>query len=302
MSSRSSALPFAAIFLLALIWGYNWVVMKLGVADCSPLLFAALRILLSAPILFGLLLVLRRSLQIPPWHYIVPYALLQSTFFVGGSMLALHYAGAGKTAILVYMMPIWLMLLAWPFLGERLHGLQKPALLLAILGLLAVLEPWKAAGGSWYGAFFAIISGFSWAASAVWHKRFAPPGQDLINATFWQALIGGLVLIALALGLEGWQVRWTHLFVLALAYNVIPGTALAYVLWLYALRNLPSGVAGIATLLAPIIGVIAAWWQLEEQPNHWETVGMMGIIAALLLVSWQHLRPKEDSILPQPQE
>ncbi|MEL5847982.1 MAG: DMT family transporter [Candidatus Igneacidithiobacillus chanchocoensis] len=299
MQSRETAGAFASVLLLGVIWGYNWVLMKMAVADCAPLLFAALRVSLSAPILLLILLLLKRSLRLPPLIYVVPYGLLQSTGFIGGSLLALHYAGAGKTAILVYMMPIWLMLLAWPVLGERLHGLQKPAVLLAFLGLVIVLEPWQASGGSWLGPFFAIISGFSWAASAIWHKRFAPPGQDLINVTFWQALIGGLVLLALALGLEGWQVHWTPVFITALSYNVILGTALAYLLWLFALRVLPSGVAGIATLIAPIFGVFAAWWQLQERPNHWEFLGMLGIISALILVSWQHLRPK-DASLPFP--
>ena len=295
MRSRETTLAFASIFLLALIWGYNWVVMKVALQDSAPLLFAALRVLFSAPILLLFLLLQKRSLALPPLRYILPYGLLQSTGFVGATLLALEYAGAGKTAILVYMMPIWLMLFAWPVLGERLHGLQIPALLLALIGLLIILEPWKAESAPWQGPFFAILSGISWAASAIWHKRYVPQGQDLINATFWQASIGGIVLLFGALLLEGWRVHWTAPFFAALAYNAIPGTALAYVLWLFALRHLPSGVAGIATLLAPLIGVFAAWLQLGERPDIWEGIGMAGIFSALFLVSWQHLQPKEHS-------
>ncbi|MEY2341179.1 DMT family transporter [Acidithiobacillus sp. IBUN Pt1247-S3] len=302
MRSRETYLAFAAILLLALIWGYNWVVMKVALQNSAPLLFAALRVVLSAPVLLLYLLLQKRSLALPSLGYIVPYGLLQSTGFVGATLLALEYAGAGKTAILVYMMPIWLMLLAWPVLGERLHGLQIPALVLALLGLVIILEPWRAGSSPWQGPFFALISGMSWAASAIWHKRFVPKGQDLINATFWQASIGGTVLLITALVFEGWQVRWTGPFIAALAYNAIPGTALAYVLWLFALRHLPSGVAGIATLFAPLIGVFAAWLQLGERPNIWEAIGMAGIFSALFLVSWQHLRPKDDNITMSAQE
>ncbi|MBU2754909.1 EamA family transporter [Acidithiobacillus sp. CV18-2] len=302
MRSRETYLAFTAIFLIALIWGYNWVVMKVALQDSAPLLFAALRVVLSAPVLLLFLILQKRSLALPPLIYVVPYGLLQSTGFVGATLLALEYAGAGKTAILVYMMPIWLMLLAWPVLGERLQGLQIPALVLALLGLVVILEPWQIGHSPWQGPFFAILSGISWAASAIWHKRFMPRGQDLITATFWQASIGGLVLLIAALLLEGWQVQWTGSFIAALAYNAVPGTALAYVLWLFALRHLPSGVAGIATLLAPLIGVLAAWLQLGERPSLWEAMGMAAIFSALLLVSWQHLRPKDNSIAVTAQE
>ncbi|MHB1565782.1 MAG: DMT family transporter [Acidiferrobacter sp.] len=174
---RPRLLPVLALGLLTLIWGYNWVVMKTALVDCPPLLFAALRVLFGALALVPVLLVMKRPLAPPPMSYIVPLGLLQSTGFVGFALWALAYSGAGPTAILVYMMPLWFMLLAWPLLGERVRGWQWPALVLALVGLVCILEPWHQHGHA-VGTVLALLSGLFWAASSVWQKKRAPEGLD----------------------------------------------------------------------------------------------------------------------------
>ncbi len=301
LMTRTLAWPVAALGLLSLIWGYNWVVMKTALLDSPPLVFATLRVLGGAAVLFPLLKLLGRPLSVPPLGYIVPLGLLQSTGFVGFTLWGLEYSGAGKTAILVYMMPIWLILLACPLLGERIHGLQRPALVLAVMGLMFILEPWHLHGGI-LGTFLALLSGISWAASAIWQKRLAPSGGDLLNATAWQMIFGGVALGVLAMIMDPLRIHWTPRFVGDLLYNAIPGNALAWVLWAYALQRLPAGIAGMGTLFVPLIGVMAAWEQLGERPGDWEAAGMLLVFLALVLVSWQHLRPKEKMPLPAARE
>ena len=66
MDRRARDLGVLALALLALIWGYNWVVMKIGLEYAQPFTFSALRTFLGALSLFVLLLVLRRPLRPPP--------------------------------------------------------------------------------------------------------------------------------------------------------------------------------------------------------------------------------------------
>jgi drug/metabolite transporter (DMT)-like permease len=73
-------------------------------------------------------------------------------------------------------------------------------------------------------------------------------------------------------------------FVAALAFVALPGTALAWLLWMFALSRLPAGTAGLASLATPIIGVFAAWLQLGERPSGTEWVGIALIVAALVVV------------------
>lgn len=289
---NGNLLSVGAVVLLSLIWGYNWVVMKVAIADCSPLVFAALRVWLSVLALIAMLFFMKRPFAMPPPHYVIPLGLLQTTGFVGFSLWGLEYGGAGQTAILVYMMPIWLMLMAWQMLNERLHGLQWSALAFALLGLLAILKPWDFSG-NWCGILLALLSGMFWAMSAIWQKLRAPPEQDIFTVTLWQTAIGGLGLTIMAMIVDPLAIHWTQAFICALLYSAILGTALAYFLWAYSLQNLPSGIAGMATLLVPIIGVTAAWLQLGERPGSWEIAGILAILVALVFVSWQHLLPAE---------
>jgi drug/metabolite transporter (DMT)-like permease len=284
MDRRARDLGALALALLALIWGYNWVVMKVGLQYAQPFTFSALRTFLGALSLFALLIVLRRSLRPPPLLWTIAIGLLQTTGFVGLLMWALESGGAGRTSVLTYTMPFWLLLLAWAFLGERLRGVQWLAVALALAGLVLVLEPWRLQGT--FSSLLAVAGGFCWAASAVVVKRFqAGHDVDILSLTTWQMLFGSLPLVLIAA--LTWQSSpdWTTTFVLALAYNVILANALAWLLWLFGLRRLSAGAAGIATLAAPVIGVTAAWIQLGERPSAGEAAGMALIIGALAIVT-----------------
>ncbi|POB10030.1 DMT family transporter [Sulfobacillus sp. hq2] len=294
---RSTTRPLLALALLTLIWGYNWVIMKSALVDAPPLYFAAFRVLGGVIVLFGVGIATKRPLKAPTWRYVIPLGLLQTTGFVGFALWALQFGGAGQTAMLVYMMPLWLIILAWPLLGERVHGLQWPALTLALVGLVFILKPWHTQPHT-LGTLLALLSGVFWAASAVWQKRAAPPQTDIIAVTAWQTAVGGLALILLAFWLEPLRIHWTPLFIGALLYNAIPGSAIALLLWAYAVDRLPPGMAGMATLFSPLIGVLAAWLQLGERPGLFEGMGMTAIFLALALVTWQHLHSHDVEFSP----
>ena len=284
MDRRGRDLGALALALLALIWGYNWVVMKIGLEYAQPFTFSALRTFLGALSLFALLLVLRRPLRPPPLLWTIAIGLLQTTGFVGLLMWALESGGAGKTSVLTYTMPFWLLLLAWAFLGERLRGVQWLAVALALCGLVLVLEPWRLEGT--FSSALAVAGGFCWAASAVVVKRLQARHEvDVLSLTTWQMLFGSLPLVLIAALTWQGSPEWTSQFVLALVYNVILANALAWFLWLFGLRRLSAGAAGIATLATPVIGVAAAWIQLGERPTAVEAAGMALIICALAVVT-----------------
>ncbi len=136
-------LPVAALLLLALIWGYTWPVMKLMLDYAEPFPYAAMRTFLGGVGLVALLPLLRRPLRPRALLPTLLLGLLQTGGFLGLMTWALAGEGAGKTAILTYTMPFWLLLLAWLFLGERLRGFQWLAVGLALVGLVLVVAPWQ---------------------------------------------------------------------------------------------------------------------------------------------------------------
>jgi drug/metabolite transporter (DMT)-like permease len=300
-AARSRDLGVLALVLLGPIWGYGWVATKVALGYSEPLTFAALRLVLTVLCLFLVMIVSRRSLRPPPLGYTVIIGLLQTTAFVGLVMVALSSGGAGKVAVLCYTMPFWLLLLAWAFLGERLHDVQWLAVILALVGLVLVVAPWQLAGVT--SSVLTILGGLSWAASALVVKLMQRKHHvDVLSLTTWQMAIGMLPLILIAALTYSGGTEWTAAFVWGLGYTVILANAVAWVLWLYALRNLSAGAAGMGTLAIPVVGVVAAWLQLGEVPTVAEGVGMLLIVGGLALVATRGLVVGRGQPLPDDAE
>jgi len=283
-SVRSRDLGVLALAVIAPLWGYSWVVSKVALDYAKPFTFAVLSTFICVACLFVILVVTRRPLRPPPLGWTVLIALLQTTLFASLSMFALSSGGAGKVSVLAYTMPFWLLLLAWLFLGERLRGLQWPAVGLAFAGLVLVVRPWDI-GGALSGV-LACAGGLSWAGGALATKLMQRRHRvDVISLTAWQMALGGLPLIAAALVTHSGAPHWTATFALCLAYSAVISNAICWVLWVYALRSLPAGVAGLGTLAIPVIGVLAAWLQQGEAPSGVEALGMALIVAALAIMA-----------------
>ena len=132
---------FGALMLLSLLWGYNWVVMKYALLDAGPFQFGAMRTFLGALCLMGVLLVLKKPLRPKELPTLMLLGILQTCGFTGLIIWALVHGGAGKTAVLTYTMPFWVMVLAWPLLGEKIRGIQWVAVLSSLLGLVLIFDP-----------------------------------------------------------------------------------------------------------------------------------------------------------------
>jgi len=281
-----------ALLLLSIVWGYNWVVMKVALKDCDPFSFGALRTFLGALSLFAVLFIRGGSMLPKALPGVLLLGLLQTAGFVGFMMWALDTGGAGKTAVLVYTMPFWTLVMARVFLHERFRGMQWLAVVLALGGLVLVFDPWRPRGNP-LSEFLALLSGVSWAASVVVAKRLQSAcAIDLLTLTAWQMLLGSLPLVAIAVMVPGPPINWSGYFVGALVYNVIPCNALAFILWLFIVRNLPAGLAGMGSLVTPLVGVFCAWLELGEVPKRVEGIGMLLIGTALLLLLLHALKSR----------
>lgn len=283
----TNARPYAALALLALLWGYNWVVMKLALRYIGPFDFAVLRTVLGAALLFLVMAAL--GVPLKPRHVGKTFwlGLFQTGGFVGLISAALVAGSAGKSAVLGYTMPFWVMVLGWPFLDERLHGRQWPAVGLILIGLVLVLELGSGGlPGDLSSSLLALGAGASWGISAIVFKKIPADGRDaLLSVTAWQMLYGLLPLAVAAWIIPEPEPQWTPYLIGALAFNAIGGMAIAALLWLYILRSLPATISGLNALIVPVVGVTAAWLQLGERPSLSEGAGMALILAGLGLLS-----------------
>jgi drug/metabolite transporter (DMT)-like permease len=281
-----------AIGALALVWGYNWVVIKVATGDASPFAIIAIRSVLGAVALFIVAALARRPLKSPP---ILPTALIglfQVTLLTAFQTLALATGGAGKTTILVYTFPFWMALLSVAFLDERMTRWRLIAVAVAAVGLGFVLYPLDL-GHGFLSKGFALAAALAWAIGSVATKRFRMEHDvDLLSFTAWQMAYGAIPLVIIALIVPGGTyVHVTPASIAAIAYIVLFGTALAFWLWFFIIERLSATTAGISSLLAPVVSVLAAWLQLHEQPGATELIGMALIVAALVINSLPERSP-----------
>ncbi|MBL8297470.1 MAG: EamA family transporter [Rhodanobacteraceae bacterium] len=282
-ASRRGAL--LALAVLTLVWSYNWVVMKQVLQYSGPFEFAAIRAVLATLVLFVVLLLRGETLRAPPLRPVILLGLAQTTAFQSLVQWALVEGGAGKTALLAYTMPFWLLLLAWPVLRERPDGRRLAFAALAAVGLIGVLQPWHGLGVG-ASALLALGSGLAWAlAVAISKNAFADGGTTPLRLTAWQMLFGAIGLCLIALCVPERPIIWNAPFVWGLAYNAVLASGLAWVLWAMIVQRLPATVAGIISLAVPLCGVLLAWLLLGERPDAWEAAGIALVAVALVGVS-----------------
>ena len=292
MSASLDARRGALLVLLLpiLIWSYNWIVMKQVLTWIGPFDFSALRFGLAVLLLFALMLARGESLRPPPLGQTVLIGLAQTAGFQALVQWALVEGGAGRTALLAYTMPFWVVPLAWGLLADRPGPRQWLSLAVAAFGLLFVLEPWRSIEGAGNAA-LAIGGGLCWAIGTVLSKRlFRRGGISALSLTTWQMAFGALALLALVPFTQHKPIVWSSYLLGALAYNAVLASGVAWLLWSWVVDKLPASVVGLSSLSVPIAGIAFAWILLGERPSPMEAVGIALIAAALVIVNLRRPR------------
>jgi len=286
LSAQRSAL--VALAFLSVIWSFNWIVMKAVLAYVGPLTFSAMRYVFGTAVLFLVLRVRGEILAPTPWRSTLLIGLTQTTGFQLLVQFALVTGGAGKTALLAYTMPFWVIPIAWVVLGDRPGMRQWTCILIAALGLIGVLEPWRGVGSA-LSALLALGGGMCWATGTVLAKRVFTQHPDVspLRLTAWQMLIGTAVIVVIASCMHERALEWSPTLIGALLYNGVLSSGIAWALWLFIVQRLPANVAGLASLITPLLGVGFAWVLLEERPDAAEAAGIALLVVALFGV----LRP-----------
>lgn len=295
MSAHETRKAGLVMIALVLLWGYSWITSKIALEYASPLDFSAIRVVLGSASLFVFMLWSRASLRPQHFRWAIFIGLVQTAAFIILNTWALSGSGAGKTSVLVFTMPFWVLIFAWPVLGERIRGWQWLAIALALIGLTLILQPWTMRTAL-LSKVLAVLAGICWAIGVVYAKRLHNREPvDVISFTFWQMLFGTIPVLVLDSAFDDRSIDWTGTFIACAIFNGAIATGVGWAMWLYVLHRLPAGTTSLSSLGVPVIATLASWLQLGERPATIELAGMLLIGVALALVSWLTIRRHEPT-------
>lgn len=268
--AAKSISPLGLVFLAvtSVGWGLNFPIMKNLLSEWPPLSSRGLSGLVGAAALALFALARRQSLAVPRpmWSRLLLVSLLTVGGWVAFMGLALVWLPASEAAVLAISIPVWVALLAWPILGERLSPVRAISLAVALAGIAVLI------GGNEIEASFVKLPGYLCvlagaicvALGTVLTKHF-PLAMPPLSLAAWTIGLGCLPIAIIGLAVEQPQlsalsaVGWASML-----YMTLIQFCLCYVCWFAALERLPAATASIGTLLVPVIGVLSAGAMLHE--------------------------------------
>lgn len=281
---RRQALSLLIVVVLA--WGFTWIVSKLLLQYMTPLWAVAARSVVGAAALLVLGVALRRvalpvRADIP---VILSVGLLHMGAFAALVSLGLQYVPAGRSVVLAYTTPLWVIPAARVFLGEPIGRGRQLGMALGLLGLAVIFNPlafdWSNREAV-FGNGLVLLAALCWAANIVYvraHRWVTPP----FELAFWQALLASGVLAAVAWAAEGApRVVWHADLAWLLGYGGVFGIAVAYWAAVNVNRSLPAGVTAIGLLGVPVVGLLCSAAMLHEPLTLPLSLGMAFIVGGI---------------------
>ena len=281
---------YSMLAALTLIWGFNWTVMKVVITEVPPWFFRSL-CFLSA--FFGLLAIAhfrRLAIRVPQgkWGRLILisfFTVSLQNFFL---MLALPLLPSGRVVILQYTMPMWSVLLSRLILNEALTPRRLAGVAFGLVGVGVLLfKDVARMDGAFNGVVFMLCSALVWGVGTVLQKRL-PVDLPIASFTGWMALIGGIPIFVLALvfdreavlALKGVSL-WPALGVL---YNMFLVFIFGWWAWTKIVDRAPAGVAGLSSLMIPVVGVFSGMLFLGEVPAWQDYAALLFVSAAIATV------------------
>lgn len=275
-----------AFVVLILLWGSSFAVVKVGLGVSPPLLFAGFRALIGGAVmlvvafLFGGKADLRGNLGA-----FAMLTLLNVVLFIGLQTFAVMELPSGVAAVLVYLQPVLVGLLAWYLLGEGLSAAKVAGLLTGLGGIIVVSVGGLSGDVTLAGIAFGALSALFWALGTVYFKRV----QERISPLWSVAVpffVGGLVLSALGFATESvGEVRLGGAYFWSLAYSAIAGVAASWLIWFALVRAGEASRVAAYIFAVPVTAVLIGVLALGEELRPSLALGGLLVVSGIYLVN-----------------
>jgi drug/metabolite transporter (DMT)-like permease len=283
--------PYLALVALALVWGFSFLLIKVGLHDMSPTVLMLIRAASGFAALAVFMLVTRRPLLGEAWkRRIIPYAVLAITSgVIPWTLIALgeQSISSGLASILNATTPLWAaVLVTWLIPRDRPSALNYVGVLIGLAGVVILVLPdvtAKGFGASVAGAVVVLLASISYAISAL-YQRMKLRGFSVYEVSVGQLGLTALLAIPVATpSLPSWHLALpSTAAVIALG---VGGSGLAYLLYYYINNSLGPVRATGVTILVPMTAVLWGVVLLGETLSLPIVIGMIVILAGIVLTN-----------------
>ncbi|MCK8787732.1 DMT family transporter [Roseomonas sp. NAR14] len=276
----------SSLVLAILFWGANWPVMKLGLGHVTPLWFSALRFGTGAACLFAVQ-AMRGGVRLPRRRdlpFVASVGLLQMLCFTVLGALAMTLLPAGRSALLSYTTPLWVLPASVLFFGERVPGPRLAGIGLAALGVAVLMNPLSIdwADPRVLGANLMLLTASLCWSACILHLRYGRPASAAFALAPWQMLLATLLLVPLALTVEGpFTGDGSAAFLASTLYVGPVATAFCFCAVNAASARLPATGMATAMLGVPVTGVALSMLLLGERLTPTLLLGSLAILGGI---------------------
>lgn len=295
---HASLLSDASLFGVALIWGINIPLMKIGLEQIDVYLFNAVRLTISAIVLTACA---RREIRKHPdkkttlsRRSVFLYAIMVSGVYQVLFLIGMARTTSGNTALIIATVPIWTALMARAFIGEVLHKLAWCGLVIALVGTVVVAlqkGDVSVAREQLIGNLLILGSAIIWSAGTVYSRSLLKQITPLQLAST-SALIALPIHYLLTIG--RWEGGLAALaapgLLLIILYSGTFSSGLSQPMWHYGVRHAGAAHAAVVQNAIPLVAIIAAWLIRGEVMTGPQAIGGGLIIAGLITMRWKRNR------------
>ncbi|MDZ7268212.1 MAG: EamA family transporter [candidate division KSB1 bacterium] len=280
---------FSAVYFL---WGSTYLAMRFAITSLPPFLMAATRFLTAGAALY----LWERGRGTPgPDRRLWKVTAISGTLLLftgnGGVVWAVQYVPSGLTAVLVAMVPLWIVVLMWVWQKRgQPDGRTLLGIFIGMAGIAVLVGPERLLGSGAVdpaGMVVLILASLSWAAGSLYstHRHLkAPP----LLATGMQMLCGGFLLLVLGLlAGEGQKFSLEQVSLqslLALIYLIVFGSLIGFTAYLWLLRVTTPAHASTYAFVNPLIAVILGWAIGGESLTARTLVATLLIVTAVIAI------------------
>jgi drug/metabolite transporter (DMT)-like permease len=296
MQKTPSLWIYLEILFAVSVWGGTFVATKIALLEVSPATVVWIRFSIGALIL-GAVVLLRKQWQLPKpaeWGYFFLLGFIGITFHQWLQATGLMTAQATTTAWIVATTPIFMAILGWLVLKERMTWLTVAGIALATLGVALVISK-----GDWGalmlgsaitpGDWLVLVSAPNWAIFSILSRRGL--NQHPATRLMFFVMLTGWVLNTLWLFGGGTGLselpQLTNTGWIAIAILGVFGSGLAYIAWYDALQSLPAAQVGAFLYIEPLVAMLVGGFLLAEVSTFASILGGVVIIAGVSIVNLQ---------------